>query len=91
MLDYIHLAHGRQPRTESGGDDIRGREPDEEQEHADDRDMDLLLRDLRVRPAGAGLVAPSPGALRSAAGPVHAWREHRIHPTYLAGGALPHF
>ena len=69
-------AHGRQPRTESGvgagGDDIRGREPDEEQEHADDPDMNLLLHGPRVQPAGAGAVAPSADALRSPAGPVMA-------------------
>ena len=80
------MAHG----VGAGGGDIRGREPDEGQEHADDRDMDFLLRGPRVRPAGAGAVAPSPAALRSA-GPVHAWQEHRIYPAYLAGGALPVF
>ena len=48
--------------------------------------MDLLLHGPRVQLAGAGTVAPSPAALRSAAGPVHAWREHRIYLAYLAFG-----
>ena len=78
VLDCIHLpARASAANGEpGGGDDIRGREPDEEQEHADNRDIDLLLHGPRVRPAGAVAVAPWRGALRSATGPVHAWREH---------------
>ena len=50
--------------------------------------MDLLLHGPCMRPAGAGAVAPLLGVLHSAAGPVHAWYEHRIYPAYLVGGAL---
>ena len=44
---------------------------------------------MRMRPAGAGAVAPSPAALCSATGPVHARHEHRIYPATLLVAPFP--
>ena len=64
----------------------RTQEPNEEQEHSDNQNMDLLLCGPCVQPAGAGGVAPMPVALCSAASPVHAWHEHHIYLVYLICG-----